>query len=214
MKLAIVTPYFPPMVGGIETYLFELVNELSKDNSVCVFTCGRGTTETYRDYTVKRLKALDVRNLPLNLGIPYPVPPTLMFELAKDNFDLIHAHGHAFVTSFFAAAVARLTHKPFVLTIHDIGIAYHNYRVIRGIRPIVDSTIVNFIIKQASAVIALNNATSNYIKKFKPKRIEMIPQGIDLSKFNPKENDGDGSCLLYTSDACLLYTSPSPRDRS
>ena len=23
-----------------------------------------------------------------------------------------------------------------------------------------------------------------------------------------------GDCLLYTSDACLLYTSPSPRDRS
>ena len=22
------------------------------------------------------------------------------------------------------------------------------------------------------------------------------------------------NCLLYTSDACLLYTSPSPRDRS
>ena len=42
MRIAVVAPYSPPVVGGIKTYISELVKRLSKENDVRVFTCGRG----------------------------------------------------------------------------------------------------------------------------------------------------------------------------
>jgi glycosyltransferase involved in cell wall biosynthesis len=191
LKIALVAPYFPPMVGGIETYIFKLAEELSENNTVYVFTCGRGTTETYHDIVIFRLRALDVMNLPLHIGIPYPIPASLVLKLSKYDADIIHAHGHAFITSFQAALAAKLTKKPLVLTVHDVGVAYQDYAMIRGVRPIVDSTLVQFIIKQSTAVITLNQTTYDYISEFKPKRVELIPQGIDLEEFKPSETSGE-----------------------
>jgi len=190
LKIALVTPYFPPNIGGIETYVCELANRLAKDNDVYVFTCGRGIVETRGRVTIFRLRALDVQNLPVSPKIPYPIPSSMMFKIARSNVDVIHAHGHAFMTSFHAALASRITHKPFVLTVHDIGVAYRDYRIMRGIRPIVDSTLVNFIFKHSDVVIAQNNVTYRYSLRFNPKNIVIIPQGIDCQRFSPAE-DGE-----------------------
>ena len=191
LKVALVTPYFPPNVGGIETYIYELAKRLAKNGvTVHVFTCGRGITEKYNGVKVYRLKAIDVQNLPISLKIPYPIPPTLMFKLVKSDVDIIHAHGHAFITSFEAALASQLAHKPFILTIHDVGVAYQDYMIMRGIRPIVDSTLVKYVFKQADMVIAQNSTTYNYALRFKPRRMTIIPQGIDTSKFKPSRKEG------------------------
>jgi len=187
MKIALVAPYFPPVIGGIETYIYELAKRLSKENEVYVFTCGRGVTERYNGVKVFRLRAIDIKNLPFPLKIPYPIPASLMFKLAKFDLDIIHAHGHAFMTSFQAALAARLAHKPFVLSIHDLGVAYQDHAVMRGVRPIVDSTIVRYVFKRADSVITQNEATYTYASRFKPRRVTIIPQGVDLNKFKPKE---------------------------
>ena len=187
MKIALIAPYFPPNIGGIETYIYELARRLSKQHKVEVFTCGRGVIERYNGVKVFRLRAIDLQNIPFRPRIPYPIPASLMFKLVESDVDLIHAHGHAFITSFQAALAARLTNKPFVLTIHDIGIAYKDYALIRGVRPMVDSTMVKFILKQADQVIAQNEATLNYTLKFKPRQTTMIRQAVDLKAFEPKE---------------------------
>ena len=48
--------------------------------------------------------------------------------------------------------------------------------------------------------------------------VEMLNTYLSIIIDSVLENDGMinkfAGCLLYTSDACLLYTSPSPRDRS
>lgn len=191
MKIVLVTPYFPPNVGGIETYVYELAKRLSKENTIYVFTCGRGVTEKYDGVKVFRLKAIDIQNLPFSLKIPYPIPLSLVFKLAKYDVDIIHVHGHAFITSFEAAVASRLVHKPLILTIHDIGVAYQDYLIMRGIRPIYDSIFVTCLFKYANVVIAQNDATYKYSLKFKPKRITIIPQGVDLELFKPIEDEGE-----------------------
>lgn len=184
------TPYFPPEIGGIETYTYELAKRLSRDNIVSVFTCGKGVTETCNGFRVFRFRAIDMQNLPLSLKIPYPMPPSLTPKLAKFDADIIHAHGHAFVTTLQAALAARLARKPFVLTVHDTGIAYRDYIAIRGFRPIVDSTMAWYIFRRADMVVSQNEATRVYASRFRPQRMVTIPQAVDLTRFEPKE-EGD-----------------------
>jgi len=187
LKIALITPYFPPKIGGIETYVYELARRLSKQHRVEVFTSGRGVTEMYDGVKVFRLRSIDLQNIPFRPRIPYPIPISLMLKLVESDVDLIHAHGHAFVPSFQAALAARLTNKPFVLTVHDLGVAYSNYALMRGVKPIVDSTMIEFVFKQANAVIAQNEATLNYALTFKPRQTTVMPQAVDLDAFEPNK---------------------------
>jgi glycosyltransferase involved in cell wall biosynthesis len=187
LRIALVTPYFPPNVGGIETYTYELAKRLSKENEVYVFTCGGGITETYGAVEVLRFRAIDMQNLPFPLKIPYPVPPSLMIKLTKFDADIIHAHGHAFMTTLQAALAARMARKPFVITVHDLGVAYRDYTVMRGIRPIVDKTIVRYVFRKADMVVCQNEATHRYARRYGPRRMVTIPQGVDLDRFRPKK---------------------------
>ncbi|MFZ7138726.1 MAG: glycosyltransferase family 4 protein [archaeon] len=191
MKIALVTPYFPPNIGGIETYVYELAKRLSKHHDVYVFTCGRGMTETYGNVKVFRMKAIDIQNLPFPIKIPYPIPLSLMFKLAKFDVDIIHVHGHAFFTSLEAAVAARIVHKPLILTIHDVGVSYHDYLIMRGVRPLFDTTVVNYIFSCANAVVAQNRVTYDYASRFNPKKMRVIPQAVNFEKFKPCDNDGE-----------------------
>lgn len=191
MKIALITPYFPPNIGGIETYIYELAKRLSKYHEVYVFTCGRGVTETCDKVKVFRLRSIDIQNLPFSLKIPYPIPLSLMFKLAKFDVDVIHVHGHAFFTSLEACLAAKLSHKPLILTIHDVGVAYQDYLIMRGVRPLFDSTMVKYIFRCADVVIAQNDVTRNCASRFNPKQIVVIPQAVDFEEFKPCERDGE-----------------------
>lgn len=187
MKISLVTPYFLPIVGGMETSAYELSRRLSENNTVYVFTSGRGTIETWGKVRVFKLRSIDIQDLPFSLKIPYPIVLSLVPKLAKSDVDIIHARGHAFATTFEAALASQITHKPLVLSIHEIGIAYQDYLLMRGIRPIVDSTLVDYVFRQADTVVASNDVTYTYASRFKPKRIVKIPQGVDFGKFKPSE---------------------------
>ena len=191
MRIALVTPYFPPNIGGIETYIYELARGLSRFHDVYVFTCGRGLTEKCGKVKVFRHRAIDVQNLPFPLKIPYPVPLSLMFKLARFDVDVIHVHGHAFFTSLEAALASKLAHKPLVLTIHDLGVAYQDYLIMRGIRPIFDSTLVRFLFRCTDVVVAQNDVTCDCASRFNPKRIVVIPQAVDQKAFKPCDCDGE-----------------------
>jgi len=190
MKVAHITPYFPPNVGGVETYVYELTKKLARHCDVEVFTCGRGFTEKVAGVIVHRLRAIDIKDMPFHLKIPYPIPPTLLFHASLSDADIVHVHGHAFFTTFEGALAARITKKPLVMTIHDVGLAYMDYAFMRGLRRIVDSIPVQMAVNWSDIVIAQNRATYDYILKFKPKRIILIPQGVDTEKFKPKRIKG------------------------
>ena len=190
MKVAHVTPYFPPVTGGIETYVYELVTRLAEKCEVEVFTCGRGVTEKAGKAVVHRVRAIDVKDLPIRLKIPYPIPPSLTYQVVKSKPDIVHVHGHAFLTSFEGVLAARLTKKPCVMTIHDVGLAYMDYSFIRGLRPVFDSLLVQSVIKWSDVVIAQNSATHDYVSPFSPKKIVIIPQGVDTNQFKPSNNEG------------------------
>jgi len=190
LKIIHVTPYFPPNIGGIETYVYELTRRLAGYCDVEVFTCGGGFTEEVAGVSIHRLRAIDIKDMPFHLKIPYPIPPTLPLHVAMSDADIIHVHGHAFFTTFEGALAARITKKPLVMTIHDIGLAYMDYAFVRGLRRIVDSIPVKMTIDWSDLVIVQNSVTYEYILKFKPKRIVLIPQGVDVNKFKPTKVKG------------------------
>jgi glycosyltransferase involved in cell wall biosynthesis/O-antigen/teichoic acid export membrane protein len=184
--ILLVSPYFPPHVGGVETYVFHLARHLEARHGyrVLVATTADGSTSPGRDdgpdgTPVYRLRVLgQISNTPIGVGWCH----VLRALIASEHVDLVNAHAPA---PLFADAAARAARDvPFVLT-------YHTGRMRRGRQP-VDSLLAGYervvLAKTAHRARELI-CCSDYVAADQPSlfggRSTTIAPGVDLTCFTP-----------------------------
>jgi glycosyltransferase involved in cell wall biosynthesis len=187
-KLCVVTHTFLPNVGGIERVVYEQCKRLKQKRFETMIL-------THRNYTAKnyvfggiKVQCYDSLNIGFRLGIPYAIPQvsslTTFLETIKSN-DLIHVHGHPYLSSFLAAKIAKRYSKPLVLTQHNTFIEYNN--IWDTAERLNDLVIGKQVLNEADKIIAVSNATRNYILSLgaDPEKIEVVHNGVDLDRFKP-----------------------------
>ena len=128
-RLCVVTHTFLPHVGGIERVVYEQCKRLMREKFEPMVL-------THRNYTARKyvvdgimVRCYDSMNIGFRLGIPYAIPQVgsikTFLETVKSN-DLIHVHGHPYLSSLLAAKIAKRYGKPLVLTQHNTFIEYNN----------------------------------------------------------------------------------------
>jgi glycosyltransferase involved in cell wall biosynthesis len=186
ISLCIVTHTFLPHVGGIE----KVVNEQSKrllhqKYAPIVVTNQIGTP---RQYSVDGVPVDCYRsfNMGFRLGIPYSIPtigslPTFTKSVKKSQ--IIHAHGHPYLTSLIAGKLAKFYGKPFILTQHNTFIDYNN--IFDQVELINDIAIGKQNLNYADKIIAISGATKEYVLRLgaKPSKINVIYNGVDVVRF-------------------------------
>jgi glycosyltransferase involved in cell wall biosynthesis len=185
-RLCIVTHTFLPHVGGIEKVTNEQSKRLlHKNYSPMVVT---NQIDTPKNYVVDGVPVDCYKsfNMGFRLGIPYSIPtlgsfPT--FTKAVKNNQLIHAHGHPYLTSLLAGKLAKFYGKPFVLTQHNTFIEYNNF--FDQVELINDLAIGQQNLKTADKIIAISNATKNYVLRLgaDPNKVTVIYNGVDVARF-------------------------------
>jgi glycosyltransferase involved in cell wall biosynthesis len=94
MRIAMVAPFFNPVIGGVESYVYNISKELVKrGHAVTVYTANRGksvntnlaSAEMIEGISVKRFKSL------VNIG-DASVFPEFIFALTRDDPDIVHLH--------------------------------------------------------------------------------------------------------------------------
>jgi glycosyltransferase involved in cell wall biosynthesis len=187
-KLCIVTHTFLPHVGGIEKVVNEQSKRLRNKNfSPMVVTNRIGTPQKYVVDGVP-VECYESLNTGFRLGIPYSIPTVTSFPTflkAVSSSKIIHAHGHPYLTSLTAGKLAKIYNKPFLLTQHNTYIAYNN--LFDKIENLNDLTVGKQNLNTADKIIAVSNATKDYVLRLgaKPKKVEVIHNGVDLQKFKP-----------------------------
>ena len=127
--LLIVTPYFPPVLGGLEQYAFRLASQLQQRYHwrVLIATSGnRGTEyrrEIFNGLTVYRLGySWKISNTPLSGRWPHQMRSLI----DRENPDLINVHlpvpGLADVAAYIVRDI------PLVVTYHTISMHKGNVR--------------------------------------------------------------------------------------
>jgi teichuronic acid biosynthesis glycosyltransferase TuaC len=187
-SLCIVTHTFLPHIGGIERVVYEQSKRLlQKQFEPMVLTNRIGTEKRY-NYDGIRVQCYDSLSIGFRLGIPYPIPNVTCYktflEAVKSN-DLIHAHGHPYLSSFFAAKLAKRYSKPLVLTQHNTFIQYDS--LWDTVERVNDIVIGKEVLKEADKIIVVSNATRNYVLSLgaDPERIEVLYNGVDSDRFRP-----------------------------
>jgi glycosyltransferase involved in cell wall biosynthesis len=211
-KLCVVTHTFLPNVGGIERVVYEQCKRLMKKKLFDPMVL------THRNYTAKsyvfdgiRVRCYDSMNIGFRLGIPYAIPQVNSFktflETVKAN-DLIHVHGHPYLSSFLAAKIAKRYSKPLILTQHNTFIEYNN--IFDTVEKLNDLAVGKQVLKEADKIIVVSNATKNYVLSLgaDPEKIEVLHNGVDLDRFKPlPEVKGEMRKKLgVAEDACVVLT--------
>jgi glycosyltransferase involved in cell wall biosynthesis len=179
--VAVVTPYYPPKIGGVENYArheAQAVRDAPDLNVIVVASNheGRRTVAEYvDDVPVIRLGAwFKLSNTPVS-----PLWPFLLWRIfAQERVGLINAHSPVPFLADVAIAVARRI--PVVMT-------YHSGRLAKGV-PWID-LLLDFYerhvlvraFRRADAIIAVSPASTAYGLR----GTVIIPPGVDTSVFTP-----------------------------
>jgi glycosyltransferase involved in cell wall biosynthesis len=188
ISLCVVTHTFLPHVGGIERVVYEQCKRLRHKQFEPMVLTHRNYTEKNYVFDGIKVRCYDSVNIGFRLGIPYAIPQITSYKTFLESIkfnELIHVHGHPYLSSFFAAKIAKQYSKPLVLTQHNTFIEYDNFW--DNIEKLNDIAIGKQVIKKADKIIVVSNATRNYVLSLgaDPEKIEVMHNGVDLQRFRP-----------------------------
>jgi glycosyltransferase involved in cell wall biosynthesis len=172
-------------MGGIEKVSYEQSKRLTEFGYVLTSKI-KGQNE--RPAKGIRVFPYPTLNLAERIGVPYPV---LSFK-AYRNFvqvikkcDLVHAHGHVYMSSYMAGKVAKKYKKPFIVTQHNTFIDYQSWLNI--LEHLNDLAIGKSVLKHANRIITVSKETMKYVLKLgaDKSKTSVIYNGVDTNYFHP-----------------------------
>ena len=182
--LLIVAPYFHPVVGGLEQYVYGLANQLQQRHRwrIAVVTSGDRRNKDHREsingLTIYRLKYdFKLSNTPLGLGWVRRMRTIIDHE----SPDLVNAHLPVPGLADAAAFVVRDT--PLVVTYHTTSMHKGDARFDIPIW-IYERTIRNALLRKASRIICSSVAVEDYLRSYAD-RCVVIPPAVDVGFFTP-----------------------------
>lgn len=118
-----------------------------------------------------------------------------LIALAKEDFDLIHAHCYRSYQSDISYKIAKKRNKPFVLSTHGTLLSYKYFVDMpwKLAYNIYDLITLKKTVKKADAIIVNSSQEYNEAIKFgiEKDKVHLIPVGIDLDKFSFNKKHGD-----------------------
>ena len=168
---------------------------------------------TPKHYTVNGVpvECYESINTGFRLGIPYSIPTVGSFPVfasSVKNAQIVHAHGHPYLTSLLAGKLAKFYGKPFVLTQHNTYIEYNNF--FDQVELLNDLSVGKQNLKTADKIITISNATKDYVLRLgaKPSKIKVIYNGVDVSRFRiiPGKREEMRRKLGIPQDAVVVLT--------
>jgi glycogen synthase len=191
MRIALVTPFFPPHPGGLERHVKDLAKGLSGlgfEVSVITSNIPAAPEDPESEFDVLRLPSTQI-------GADI-IPRGLSRALREVKPDIVHTHAPISIISTLASRASRQG-IPIVNTYH--GDYYKSSKVQTLIRDLRNSLQLPYVLSKTRFVITLTRFDRDLLVRFgiSPMCIRTIRPGIDLSRFSPK-NGPEGGLLPLT----------------
>ena len=188
LKIIFVTPYFPPKMGGVENYVYNIAKGLKKEYGWDVVVITSNHVE--RKKKIEIIDGIKIYRLPRWFKISNtPINPLWYFDIKKiiklEKPDIVNAHAPV---PFIADVVTMGLDKTlFVLTYHS-GTMKKNKIFSDIMISFYENLILPLLAKRANKIIC----SSDFVKKtimmpYHSKTITVHP-GVDTSLFKPNSS--------------------------
>jgi len=177
--------HYYPVIGGIETWTKNIAERLAEKAEIFIVTGkvkSQPNKEEVNRVKVWRTSLFTLSNLSAS-PIIYSLSllPFIFFKslslIKKEKIDILHCQG--FLSSFLGFLLSKLTGTPYIVTVQ---------RLEKKGNPLKE-----MVYREASCCIGASRAVRGYFEAVGAKSIEVIPNGIDLARFeglDRKEHEG------------------------
>lgn len=187
-----VCPYFLPVIGGMENYIYSLSKELVKlRNKVVVFTCDRNRDNSEIKNKKEFIDGIEVRRIKtlFRLGPNTNFFPKLTSELR--NFDVINIHNYGHPHHFFSILAGKSYKTPVVLTGHAPNeVTKTRSKLNAFISSLREFLFSKYLLRNSNKIISVMPSETEWLVKqgADRSRITFIPIGVDEIFFRKKLN--------------------------
>ncbi len=191
MRIAYFTDSYYPQQNGVSTFVRYSVRSLIKKGHTVHIFCPKIKGYKDKEDYIHRIPSIRLLpSLPDNIRLPLPIPHKTIWEIIKFDFDVVHAHGNG-LFSLIGLVAARSKKVPYILTFHtQVGRYTHYFLKGKVIRPaLVNAVLLKRFGNLCDGVITPSKKMQQeLIKAGVKKEIEIIPNFLDLSRFNIKND--------------------------
>jgi glycosyltransferase involved in cell wall biosynthesis len=122
------------------------------------------------------------------------------------NCDLVHAHGHVYMSSFLAGKIAKKYNKPFIVTQHNTFIDYQS--ILNMLEHINDCTIGKSVLKSANSIITVSKETKKYVLRLgaDKSKTTVIYNGVDTDFFHPVDKEDSRKKLGLPKSRKIIFS--------
>ena len=201
MRIAVIIPDYPPIIGGAEIFASEIYKRLSKNNEVHIITRlpTRGTfsrnnlayvelpqhEKINENLHIHRVRYIDVADIRL-LSSFLPIYKKTLQVIKDHNIDIIHSI--MIYPAAIAGAMARnKLKKPHFFTEQGFLVdVIRNEKTITELYFGILKPFLRYAIRNADRIHSVSIGVDNKIKSLVPiNKTIIIPNGVDTKKFLP-----------------------------
>jgi len=191
-RICIVTNYYLPHMGGIEKVSSEQIKRLTEAGyEIDILT---SKTKGQKKYQTKGIRVFTYPSLKFaeRFGVPYPILTVhsyKMFAKIIKKCDLVHAHGHVYMSSYLAGKLAKKYKKPFIVTQHNTFIDYKSW--LNTLEHLNDITIGKSVLKSADRIFTVSKETMKYVLRLggDKAKTSVMYNGVDTNCFYPIQKE-------------------------
>lgn len=185
LNVALVSDYFYPSAGGVETHIMMLGSELIRlGHRVIVITHKNGQYSGKMEFRGMTVYYLDLPVVAGNTTFPTLFCSYIIYKsiFVENSIDI--AHGHQSMSTLAMEAIYHAQHMNIksVLTEHSVF-------EFSKLERILCNSLSRFICRSIDQVISVSKTAGLNTEKrleVSPKRITIIPNGVDTARFYPK----------------------------
>jgi len=193
MKIAYITAFYYPTIGGVEQVVKELAERyVQQGHEVHVFTSDwdKKNRIKIKEETINGVKIHRYKYI-FRVANFASVFPSLLWDLYKYDFDIIHTHVSGHAHTFFASLIAKIKKTPLIHTTHCPWTDSFRSLAGRILVWISYKTINKLSFKFSDKIIAITPWEIPFIEKYggKKEKIIVIPNGVNEIFFKKIKNN-------------------------
>lgn len=179
MKICLVHSFFPPWIGGAETYASNLAKNLVKRGHDVTVYCSDKPLKAGEGY-VGGARLIRMHTPAMFYGAPLTLfPPKILAE----KYDVIHANFPSPNLAAISAWIARLRNIPAVLTWHnDLPPVTSGAGALVRIHDLLSASYLS-VFRRIIATTHVYSRNSTILRQYRDK-VVVIQHGVDTSRFN------------------------------
>ncbi|BAD85080.1 glycosyltransferase, family 4 [Thermococcus kodakarensis KOD1] len=205
LKIALVSDWYYPKLGGVAVHMHDLALYLrERGHEVDIITNNRktGKEDELRELGIGLVKVPGKIFPSASLNVSAFAKGYGLLEPLVRGYEVVHGH-HAFTPlSLKAAMAARKLGKGSVVTTHSIN--YENSFTIRTMSR-ASYPYYRYHLTYPHRIIAVSKASREFIKRFTRVPVRIVPNGINIERFDIPVSKEEAKELLNLDGKVVLY---------